>query len=298
MTTDEPAESFPDGYSQNGYSKAELSRAEPSQAEPSQGELSRGEAAAGSVAADFDGAFASVAASPGIRRVWELAMPELPAQVEPFSFVSPDLLRYVARALDLSPGQALVDLGCGRGGPGLWLARETAASLVGVDLSPIGVRQASDRADLFGLAGRARFVVGDLAGTGLPRASADAVVSIDAFHFAADPAAAAREARRILRPGRRLVLTNWQPVIPGDVRFPAKLRIDWSRRLSQADFSGIEIVARPEWHDLWTRVYRVALDLGDPGNDTMLADLQDEARLRLPMAAFLQRVVVTATAPR
>ena len=60
-------------------------------------------------------------------------------------------------------------------------------------------------AALFGLASRARFVVGDLAHTGLPQASADAAVSIDAFHFAADPAAAAAEARRILRPGGRLV---------------------------------------------------------------------------------------------
>src|SRR5207248_36766 len=82
-------------------------------------------------AADFDAAFSAAAESPGIRRVWELAEPDLPPQVEPFSFVSAGLLRHVARALDLSsPGQMLADLGCGRGGPGLWLARETGASLV------------------------------------------------------------------------------------------------------------------------------------------------------------------------
>jgi hypothetical protein len=44
-------------------------------------------------------------------------------------------------------------------------------------------------------------------------------------------------------------------------------------------------------------VYRVALDLGDPGDDAVLADLQDEARLRLPMADLMQHVAVTATAP-
>src|SRR6266536_1420196 len=142
-------------------------------------------------AADFDAAF-SASASPGIRRVWERAEPGLPAEVEPFSFVSASLLRHVLQAADLGPGQTLADLGCGRGGPGLWLAREAGAAL-------------------FGLAARARFVVGDLARTGLPAATADAATSIDAFHFAADPAAAAAEARRILRPGRRLVLTNWQP---------------------------------------------------------------------------------------
>lgn len=65
-------------------------------------------------AADFDEVFSAAAASPGIRRVWELAAPDLPPQVEPFSFASVGLLWQVAQALDLSPGQTLVDLGCGR----------------------------------------------------------------------------------------------------------------------------------------------------------------------------------------
>jgi SAM-dependent methyltransferase len=188
-------------------------------------------------------------------------------------------------------------LGCGRGGPGLWLARETGVSLVGVDFSPVAIAQAAQRAAAFGLAGRARFAVGELTRTGLPEASADAAVSVDAFHFAADPAAAAREALRILRPGRRLVLTNWQPKVPDDTRLPARNRIDWPPLLRSAGFAEIELAARPEWQDLYTRVYRVALDLGDPGGDAVLADLQHEARLRLPLADLSRRVVVTATAP-
>ncbi len=36
--------------------------------------------------ADFDEVFSAAAASPGLRRVWELAEPDLPAQVEPHSF--------------------------------------------------------------------------------------------------------------------------------------------------------------------------------------------------------------------
>jgi len=109
---------------------------------------------------------------PGLRRVWEVAAPDLPPEVEPFSFVSASLLRHVAQALGLSPGQTLVDLGCGRGGPGLWLAREADVSLVGVDFSSVAIDQATQRAALFGLADRVRFVVGDLTRTGLPGASA------------------------------------------------------------------------------------------------------------------------------
>ena len=248
-------------------------------------------------AADFDEAFSAAAVSPGIRRVWQLAEPDLPPEIEPFSFVSIGLLRHVAQALELSPGQTLVDLGCGRGGPGLWLAQQTATRLVGVDFSPAGVDQATRRAALFGLSGRARFVVGDLTRTGLAPASVDAVVSIDAFHFAADPAAAAAEAQRILRPGGRLVLTSWRPKVPGDDRLPARMRIDWPGLLGGAGLTGIQMEVRPEWHDAFTRVYRIALDLGDPGDDPTLADLQDEARHRLPVADLIDRVTVTVVAP-
>jgi len=56
-------------------------------------------------------------------------------------------------------------------------------------------------------------------------------------------------------------------------------------------------LSRPaEWHDTYTRVYRVALSLGDPGDDALLADLQDEARQRLPLVGLQDRVVVVATA--
>lgn len=251
----------------------------------------------GPTAAGFNETFSAVAASPGIRRVWQLAAPDLPPQIEPFSFVSAGLLGHVARALGLSEDQTLVDLGCGRGGPGLWLAQQAGARLVGVDFSAVGVGQAGQRAALFGLASRARFVVADLTRPGLARASADAAVSIDALHFAADPVAAAAEASRILRPGRRLVLTNWQSKVRDDARLPGRMRVDWPRVLRSAGFTGIDVEARQEWHDLYTRLYRVALDLGDPAGDAVLAGLQDEARRRLPMADLVHRVAVTATAP-
>jgi ubiquinone/menaquinone biosynthesis C-methylase UbiE len=248
-------------------------------------------------AACFDKGFAAIAASPGIRRVWDTVDPHLSPEIEPFSFVSVDLLHHVAQALALSPAETLVDLGCGRGGPGLWLAQSQGASLIGVDFSAIAVQQANDRAVLFGLADTARFVVGDLAATGLPAASADAVVSIDALHFAADLAAAGREVLRVLRPGHRLVLTSWQPRTTDDDRLPSRLRIDWAAALGSVGFVDVQVESRSEWNELFTRVYRVALDLGGPGDDVGLARLQDEARQHLPIAELVDRVVVTATDP-
>jgi ubiquinone/menaquinone biosynthesis C-methylase UbiE len=248
-------------------------------------------------AAGFDEGFAAIAASPGIRRVWQTVDPDLPPEIEPFSFVSVALLGHVAHALALSPGQTLVDLGCGRGGPGLRLAQSQGVALIGVDFSAVAVQQARDRAVLFGLADRARFVVGDLAATGLPAASADAVVSIDALHMAADLAAAGREVLRILRPGHRLVLTGWQPRTPKDARLLSRMRIDWAAALRSVGLVDVQVESRSEWHALFIRVYRVALDLGGPGDDAALARMQEEARRHLPLADLVDRVVITATRP-
>ena len=255
------------------------------------------QAASPPTAAGFDEGFGAMAASPGVRRVWEAVDPGLPSEIEPFSFVSVALLSHLAHALALSPGQTLVDLGCGRGGPGLWLARSRDVSLIGVDFSPVAIQHAKERVGLFGRADAARFIVGDLAATGLPDAIADAVVSIDALHFAGDPATAGREVLRILRPGRRLVLTGWQPRSLDDARLPSRMRTDWTAVLRSIGLVDVGVESRPEWHDLFTGVYRVALGLGAPGEDIALAALQDEARKRLPIAELVDRVVVTAIRP-
>jgi hypothetical protein len=67
-----------------------------------------------------------------------VAEPGLPPQIEPLSFVSPGLLRYVLRALALAAGQVLVDLGCGRGGPGRaridWPPLLRGAGFAGVEM--------------------------------------------------------------------------------------------------------------------------------------------------------------------
>jgi SAM-dependent methyltransferase len=110
-------------------------------------------------------------------------------------------------------------------------------------------------------------------------ASADAVVSVDALHLAPDLAAAGREVLRILRPSHRLVLTSWQPRTPEDARLPSRLRIDWTTALRSVGFVDVQVESRAEWHELFTRVYRVALDLGSPGEDVAPTGLQDEARL-------------------
>ena len=119
-------------------------------------------------------------------------------------------LECLRTAMRLTPGCILADLGCGHGGPGLWVAGQTGADLIGIDISVTGVALAREQALRLGLANRSRFQVGDLISTGLPDASCDAVMSLDVLLFVPDKAAAVRESARILRPGGILGFTTWE----------------------------------------------------------------------------------------
>jgi hypothetical protein len=55
-----------------------------------------------------DSAFSTIA---------HLVDPDLPPNLDLFSFLCADLLHHIAQQLDLHPEQLLADLGCGRGGP-------------------------------------------------------------------------------------------------------------------------------------------------------------------------------------
>jgi 2-polyprenyl-3-methyl-5-hydroxy-6-metoxy-1,4-benzoquinol methylase len=95
---------------------------------------------------------------------------DYPVDVDPSSSCTQSLLTHIREMLALRPGDLLVDLGCGRGGPGLWLARETGARLVGLDFSPKGIALATRTAERFALLTPAQFRVASFDSTGLPDA--------------------------------------------------------------------------------------------------------------------------------
>ncbi len=135
---------------------------------------------------------------------------DYPEEANPNAFFSCTTLRRVAASLGLAPGRTVVDLGCGHGGPGLWVARESGADLIGIDLSTVGVALAQERAATIGLGDRARFQVGDLTATGLVGGSCDAAMSLDVLLFVPDQAAALREVARILRANGLFAFTTWE----------------------------------------------------------------------------------------
>jgi SAM-dependent methyltransferase len=248
---------------------------------------------------EFDEAFEAVERSARVAvLVREALGGDLPPEVEPYSFVPLAGLRRIATALRLAPGETVVDLACGRGGPGMWVARETGARLVGVDYSSVALAQAQARASLFGLAGRVRFVPGRLHATGLPNASADAVMCVDAFQFG-DPSSTALEIARILRPGGRVAATSWRPVHAGDETLPERLRdLDVADALRAANLSIVVNDEEPDWMAMQRDAFELALAAGDPGDDQALANMQREAERVLPNHDRVERVFVVAERPR
>jgi len=143
-------------------------------------------------------------------RVWRSVFgDEYPAGLDPFSAVSMSELERIAAESRVGEDDTIADLGCGRGGPGLWVAMATGAGLVGIDISSIALEAARERATALGLDGRARFHERSFEATGLGERSVHALMSIDALLFSTDKAAALAEFRRILRPEGRLVFTSW-----------------------------------------------------------------------------------------
>ena len=163
--------------------------------------------------------------------------------------------------------------------------------------SSVAVAQAEARIPLFGLDGRARFLVGRLEATGLADASADAVMCIDAFQFG-EPKATALEIARILRPGARAALTNWRPLRPGDEVLPERMRdLDVAGALSAAHLSLVVSEDVRDWMVLVRRAFELARAAGDPGDDQALANLQQEAERVLPVLDRTQRIFVVAERP-
>jgi SAM-dependent methyltransferase len=98
------------------------------------------------VRSGYDARYASLAASPLVAQLFHDGLgSDLPAEIQPYSFVPLAGLHAISEALALQPGQHLVDLGCGRGGPGLFLAATNGARLTGVDSSAVALDQARDR---------------------------------------------------------------------------------------------------------------------------------------------------------
>jgi len=107
-------------------------------------------------------------------------------------------------------GHHVVDAGCGVGGTAVYLAKTRGCAVTGIDLNRQHIETARRKAIAEGLDGQIAFERGNCS-RHLPfaDASVDAVVNIESACHYADRGRFLREVGRILKPGKRLVASDW-----------------------------------------------------------------------------------------
>lgn len=135
-------------------------------------------------------------------------------QIE-ISYTTPDVVaqrRFVMDALTPQPGENALDIGSGPGFLANEIAERTGPSgpVTGIDPSSSMLGLAARRASA-----NVTFAAGDATALPFPDASFDIVTATQVYEYIADLPRALTEARRVLRPGGRLLVldTDWDSVV-------------------------------------------------------------------------------------
>lgn len=121
---------------------------------------------------------------------------------------------FLVDTIDLAPHEHLLDIGCGTGGPAVRLAERTGARVTGINVSKSQLARCQDRLTtrghaVQGLAERVDFAYGNAMRLDYADGAFDAAWSIDCIPHLSDRPAGLAEALRVLRPGGRLLFTEF-----------------------------------------------------------------------------------------
>jgi len=254
----------------------------------------------------YDAVYDALPRGETFNRLWRMNAyrGDFPEQFAHIGFLTAREAQRLRGLLRIRPGEALADLACGAGGPGLWMARESGASLTGVDPSAAGLAAARQRAIDAGLAGRARFQHGTFEQTNLADGAASAVMSIDALQYAPGKRAAFAELVRIMRPGARAGIVCFE-VDPAKVEGLPVLGVD-----PVADYrplmaaAGLHIEAYEETPGWQERVHAAFTAIA-ASNDALIAEMGEpaavaataEALLTLQIRPYPRRIMAVACRP-
>jgi len=144
------------------------------------------------------------------RERWEAAAEGWGSRREQLQAASMPISQWMVEQIRAQPGHTVLELAAGPGDTG-FLAAELVAPggrLISTDGAEAMVEVARARAQDLGIA-NAEFRTMEAEWIDLPAASVDAVLCRWGYMLLADPEAALRETRRVLKPGGRVALAVW-----------------------------------------------------------------------------------------
>ena len=120
-----------------------------------------------------------------------------------------ELTRQTAKVAKLGEGWSVLEVGCGNGISALFLSREYACNVIGIDASDRMIALANKRAGAEGLSRRVQFLVADAMQLPFPDYTFDTVMCEAVLSGLVDKEKAAREFNRVLRCGGKVVITDF-----------------------------------------------------------------------------------------
>jgi SAM-dependent methyltransferase len=114
----------------------------------------------------------------------------------------------------LTPEDPVLDVGCGMGGPGRFLAERFGCSVFGVDLLPLRIEVAAALTERTGLAHRITYRVADATRLPFDDEAFQQVWMLDVGIHVRDKVALFSELARVLRPGGLLVMHDQSGPLP------------------------------------------------------------------------------------
>jgi ubiquinone/menaquinone biosynthesis C-methylase UbiE len=130
-----------------------------------------------------------------------------------FGTADMDQLKLMLKLLNLPPGAAVLDAGCGTGSTTKYLAECSGAKFTGLDISARAIDRGLEFAA--GCPERLAFAVGTMDALDFPPASFEAVVAIESLYFAKDLTRTLHQFRMVLRSHGQMALFFTHIAEPG-----------------------------------------------------------------------------------